>query len=109
MKFLRQLFLCRVVSPLRLQWNALPRLLAVVLLFACQLAWSTPVEEGKAWLTKQVNSSGAVAGQATSVALPVQVQSEVAGTLAAVGVTPPRALLQQIPQTAVITTEYLAH
>ncbi|MDR2128855.1 MAG: carboxypeptidase regulatory-like domain-containing protein [Burkholderiaceae bacterium] len=100
----RRLHRAALSVPGALLW----RVLLGVFIFACQSAAWSSVDTGKAWLSAQVEASGAVTGQAASVALPVQTQSETARTLATLGTAPAAALLEQIQQSPIASTEHLA-
>lgn len=96
-------------TSLAIRVSFLVRIFSTIFLLAWQTyAWSAAVDNGKTWLAGQIITNGTVTGQANSISLPTQVQSEVARTLEAMGGSAPSALLQKIQQTQVPTVEYLA-
>ena len=96
-------------TSLAIQVGFLVRIFSTIFLLVWQTyAWSAAVDNGKTWLAGQIITNGTVTGQANSISLPTQVQSEVARTLEAMGGSAPSALLQKIQQTQVPTVEYLA-
>lgn len=95
-------------SPYTLRLFALLLLLLSCSVQAALPVWPTEVQNGLSWLKARIAADGSIAGEADSIAVPLQTRQEVLATLQALGEPLPAGLAELIGSDSETDTESLA-